>query len=164
MSLYFNEVDELCVRAMSVDPPTDDSTPTQLRAGLRISLREIERLRQELTAREDAHIQALSRVEDLEADLNTPRIADFLEAVKLEALHQRSRWPSEHDTGKADADWFWLLGYLAGKAIRPDCEPDKKLHHIITTAAACLNWHAHATGLATQMRPGTEAPTGVDHG
>lgn len=35
----------------------------------------------------------------------------------------------------------------------------KGLHHIITTAAACLNWYRHATGDATAMRPGTEAPT-----
>ena len=53
-----------------------------------------------------------------------------LEAV--EAAHQRMRWPSEKDAGKTDADWFWLIGYLAGKALH---KPEKRLHHIITAAA-----------------------------
>jgi hypothetical protein len=75
----------------------------------------------------------------LEELINTPHTAEFLEAVKLEAVHQRERWGSEHDYGKTDADWFWLVGYLTGKAIH---KPEKQLHHIITTAAALLNWHA----------------------
>lgn len=156
----------------------------------------------------------------LHAQLNTPHTTDFLEAVRIEAAHQRERWGSEHDAGKTDADWFWLVGYLAGKALGasksealpryrhkkrgttyevlsiaedenrrgtnvviyrgeddgkiwtrpseqffdgrfeelPPKPPEKKLHHIITTAAACLNWHAHATGADTRMRPGIEPP------
>lgn len=86
--------------------------------------------------------------------INSPQIADFLEAVKLEAIHQRERWGTDHDAGKENSDWFWLIGYLAGKAIRPDATPEKMLHHIITTAAACLNWHAARTGSDTRMRPG----------
>jgi hypothetical protein len=115
----------------------------------------LERLLGYAQAERDA---ALNRIAELDAKLNTPHTADFLEAVRLEAAHQRERWAAAHDAGKSDADWFWLLGYLAGKAIRPDCTPEKKLHHIITTAAACLNWHAHATGQDTRMRPGIEAP------
>jgi hypothetical protein len=87
--------------------------------------------------------------------INTPEIDDFLSAVKNEALHQRERWGAEGDAGKHDADWFWLIGYLAGKAIH---QPGKILHHIITTAAACLNWHAHKTGHYAKMRPGIEEP------
>lgn len=87
--------------------------------------------------------------------LNTPEIADFLVAVEREALHQRDRWGSEHDAGKTDADWFWLIGYLAGKAIN---KPEKLLHHVITTAAACLNWHAARLGTHTAMRPGIADP------
>lgn len=86
--------------------------------------------------------------------LNTPEIRDFIVAVEREALHQRERWGSEHDAGKFDSDWFWLIGYLAGKAIRPDTAPEKQLHHIITTAAALLNWHAAKMGAHTSMRPG----------
>lgn len=86
--------------------------------------------------------------------INTPEIRDFIAAVEREALHQRERWGSEHDAGKADADWFWLIGFLAGKAIRPDTTPEKQLHHIITTAAALLNWHSAKIGMHTAMRPG----------
>lgn len=83
--------------------------------------------------------------------IHTPEIDDFLNSVKNEALHQRERWGASHDEGKTDADWFWLLGYLAGKAFN---NPEKILHHIITTAAVCLNWHAAKVGAHTKMRPG----------
>lgn len=98
---------------------------------------------------------ASMELERLDALLNTPHTAEFLEAVKLEAMHQRERWAAEHDAGKTDADWFWLVGYLAGKAIRGD---EKAVHHIITTAAALLNWHAAKTGADTRMRPGIAPP------
>jgi hypothetical protein len=101
-----------------------------------------------------------ARVLELEGMLNTPHIADFLEAVKLEALHQRERWGTEHDAGKAPADWFWLLGYLAGKALASALKGDreKALHHTISSAAVLLNWHAHLSGDDTRMRPGIEPP------
>lgn len=88
-------------------------------------------------------------------ELATPEVADFLAAVEREALHQRDRWGVENDGGKTDADWFWLIGYLAGKALH---KPEKLLHHVITTAAACLNWHAARTGNYTAMRPGIADP------
>lgn len=87
--------------------------------------------------------RAAAELRRLHALINNPHTADFVEAVKSEAAHQRERWAAEHDEGKTDADWFWLVGYLAGKALN---KPEKRLHHIITTAAACLNWHAHLTG------------------
>lgn len=101
--------------------------------------------------------------------INAPHVEDFIEAVKLEAAHQRERWGVEHDAGKTDADWFWLIGYLAGKALHAGtlgCDAvnvsttpatkvsTKQLHHIITTAAACLNWHAQRMGINLRMRPG----------
>lgn len=98
--------------------------------------------------------RAAAELERLDALINNPHTADFVEAVKSEAAHQRERWGAEHDTGKTDADWFWLVGYLAGKAIH---KPEKQLHHIITTAAACLNWHANKVGYDTRMRPGIDA-------
>lgn len=94
-----------------------------------------------------------ARAAELEALINTPHTADFIESVRLEAAHQQTRWGAEHDVGKTDADWFWLIGYLAGKALH---KPEKRLHHIITTAAACLNWHAHLTGHRSKMRPGID--------
>jgi len=96
-----------------------------------------------------------AQAEALRAEINTPHTADFLEAVNLEAAHQRLRWPSETDAGKTDADWFWLIGFLAGKALS---KPEKQLHHIITTAAALMNWHAAKTGTDTRMRPGIADP------
>jgi hypothetical protein len=109
----------------------------------------------EHTAIDTAELEALRRDAARYRELATPEIADFLVAVEREALHQRDRWGSEHDAGKTDADWFWLIGYLAGKAIN---NPEKLLHHIITTAAACLNWHAARLGTHTAMRPGIADP------
>lgn len=86
--------------------------------------------------------------------INTPEVDDFLVAVRNEALHQRERWGAKGDAGKTDADWFWLLGYLAGKAMHNVHE--KRLHHVITAAAALLNWHSQLTGNYAAMRPGIE--------
>jgi hypothetical protein len=106
--------------------------------------------------------------------LNTPEIVDFLAGVEREALHQRERWAAIGDGGKSDADWFWLLGYLGGKALHSGTQAaaarvvgdpehygpheEKRLHHIITVAAACLNWHAARVGAYTAMRPGIAEP------
>lgn len=78
----------------------------------------------------------------LDGLINNPHTDNFLEAVRLEAAHQRERWAPSHDEQKHATDWFWLIGYVAGKALG---KPEKRLHHIITTAAVCLNWHAHET-------------------
>lgn len=91
-------------------------------------------------------------------ELHTPEIVDFLKAVEREALFQRELWAADGDAGKDDGDWFWLLGYLAGKAIRPDASDEKRLHHIITTAAGCLNWHGARVGAYVDMRPGIAPP------
>jgi hypothetical protein len=91
--------------------------------------------------------------------LNTPEIMDFAKALPLEASHQRARWGTDHDSGKTPADWFWLIGYLAGKALHAQTggNTKKALHHVITTAAALCNWHAAILG-KTNMRPGIETP------
>ena len=72
--------------------------------------------------------------------INTPETDEFIAAISREAEHQRQRWPADHDAEKTAWDWFWLIGYLAQKAASADTA-DKFKHHIITTAAACLNWH-----------------------
>ena len=95
---------------------------------------------------------AEAEVARLTALINTPHTNSFLDAVRLEAAHQRERWSVSHDAGKTDADWYWLLAHLAGKAIN---KPEKLLHHIVTTAAACLNWHMART-VGNDMRPGTK--------
>lgn len=103
--------------------------------------------------------QADARIEQLEAEvtrlnriINTPQSNDFLRAVSTEAEHQRQRWGSSHDAEKSPADWFWLIGYLAGKALQAHVANDavKAEHHLITTAAALANWHRMAFGSQTK--------------
>lgn len=98
---------------------------------------------------------AWSEVDRLNGIINTPKKDDFLRAVSTEAEHQRQRWGSDHDAGKTPADWFWLVGYLAGKALHAHTtgDTDKAEHHVITTAAALANWHLAMFG-KTDMRPG----------
>ncbi|WP_186202336.1 Lar family restriction alleviation protein [Burkholderia gladioli] len=105
---------------------------------------------------EDA-VALRAEVNRLNAIINTPQAGDFLRAVSIEAEHQRQRWSSEHDGGKTPADWFWLVGYLAGKALHAHavCDEKKAEHHIITTAAALANWHLAIFG-KTNMRPGIQ--------
>lgn len=99
---------------------------------------------------------AADELERMNSLLNAPEIHEFTEAVAREAAHQRGRWGTEHDSGKSAIEWFWLIGFLATKATQAERYGDheKYLHHIVTTAAACANWHAHAAGTNTDMRPG----------
>ena len=101
--------------------------------------------------------QFQAEIDRLHTIINTPHADDFIRAVSIEAEHQRQRWGSEHDTGKTPADWFWLVGYLAGKALHAHAAAnvEKAEHHIITTAAACANWHRAMFG-KTDMRPGID--------
>lgn len=74
--------------------------------------------------------------------LNTPEYEDFAAGVVSEARHQLTI-REEDDERKEPQDWFWTLGYLAGKALRAAVAGDytKTKHHIITTAALLNNWH-----------------------
>lgn len=115
---------------------------------------------------EEAIVAALAEkdteIARLTALINSPEILDFGRAVTLESAHQRERFGVVHDGGKTPADWFWLVGYLAGKALHSQAAGDlnKSLHHVITTAAACANWHSAMLG-KTDMRPGIDA-TAID--
>ena len=119
-----------------------------------------EKLQQELVAATRRADHAEKRARDLVALINTPLTADFIEGVKIEAAHQRERWGTDHDGGKTSADWFWLIGYLAGKALHSATSGnhEKTNHHIISTAAALFNWHAYLSG-KTNMRPGIYVST-----
>jgi hypothetical protein len=101
-----------------------------------------------------------SEINRLTALLNTPELEDFDKAIVLEAAHQVERWGTAHDAGKTHPDWFWLIGYLAGKALAAAIAGniDKAKHHCISTAAALRNWHAHLRTGQTAMRPGIEDP------
>ena len=85
-------------------------------------------------------------IEGLRKALNTQLLSDFTEAVQREAAHQVARWGEGHDAGKSPEDWLWLIAYLATKATQAARygDRDKYLHHIVTQAAACANWHRHA--------------------
>lgn len=102
------------------------------------------------------------RIAELDALINNPHTEDFLAAVRTEAAHQTERWGTQHDQGKGPTDWFWLLGYLGGKVVWSATHGDRQraLHHVITTAAACLNWHAQLSGVRDAMQPG-HAPSRV---
>lgn len=128
-----------------------DQTATQARAAL-ASAKAQQAVRVPLTDDERAELGRLHAL------VNSPELHSFADGVVLEASHQRERWGSEHDAGKAPADWFWLVGYLAGKALHAQTggNTEKALHHTISTAAALANWHASISEEHTGMRPGID--------
>lgn len=83
------------------------------------------------------------RIDDLERVRDSPETADFIRGIQIEVAHQRERWKAT-DPVKTAADWFWLVGYLAGKALHSAMHGDSKkaLHHTVTAAAALANWHS----------------------
>ena len=101
-----------------------------------------------------------SALANLASILDSPQTSNFLDALKVEAAHQVHRWGVEHDAGKAPEDWFWLLGYLAGKAVHAAKSGDreKALHHTISSGAVLFNWHRALSGTDTRMRPGIAPP------
>src|SRR3989304_332350 len=97
-----------------------------------------------------------SETERLKALINSPELENFLRAVHIEAVHQVERWGTAHDRAKRPADWFWLVGYLAGKALHASVSGNRKkaLHHCISTGAALYNWHCSIKGVDVRMCPG----------
>ncbi len=97
---------------------------------------------------------------ELRGIIYSPLTANFLDGVRREAAHQVARWRAAHDAGKGPEDWFWLIGYLGGKALRAAMlgDTEKALHHTISTAAALFNWHRQLSGVSNSMRPGIEPP------
>lgn len=97
-----------------------------------------------------------AETEDLKALVNAPEVEAFLRGCHIEAVHQVERWGTAHDRAKRPADWFWLVGYLAGKALHAAAAGDieKAKHHTISTAAALYNWHCAISGTDVRMCPG----------
>lgn len=95
--------------------------------------------------------------QELRALVNSPELENFLRGVHIEAVHQVDRWGDANDRAKRPADWFWLVGYLAGKALHAVVvgDRDKALHHCISTAAALYNWHCAIKGTDIRMSPGS---------
>lgn len=85
---------------------------------------------------------ARARVTELEQTINSPHNADWFEGVRIEAAHQMERWIL-YDEKKEDTDWYWTLGYLAGKCLAAMAKGDieKAKHHTISTGALLLNWY-----------------------
>lgn len=108
----------------------------------------------------------VSRITELERAINTPHTDEFFLSVRMEAAHQIERWGSEHDEGKTPTDWLFLVGHLASKAATHQTlatatgahfqreHEDKAKHHVISSAAALLNWFRAMTGDTSEMRPG----------
>jgi hypothetical protein len=94
------------------------------------------------TAELQALLAAKGEAERLHALINNPQTSDFLDAVRAEKAHQIERWGTAHDRSKSAEHWFWLVGYLAGKALRASISGDrqKALHHCVSSAAAVGNW------------------------
>lgn len=74
--------------------------------------------------------------------IETPITEDFWEGVKREKEFQLSTW-SDSDARKTHAEWYWLVGFLAGKALTAAIVGDrtKALHHTISAATALSLWH-----------------------
>lgn len=105
-----------------------------------------------LTAAEhDALLAAAAERDRLLALINSPETLRFLEGTRLEIVHQVQRWGTVRDRAKEPADWFWLLGYLSGKALRAhvDGDREKAQHHCISSAAVLANWHTHIATAGT---------------
>lgn len=99
----------------------------------------------------------LAELARLQAMINSPITLEYLRGTANEIVHQVERWGTVHDRAKEPQDWFWLVGYLAGKALAAHLagNTEKALHHTISTGAALGNWHAHIRLGTSEMQPGS---------
>lgn len=101
-------------------------------------------------------LDARAQRDRLHALVNHPHTLSFLEGTRLEVVHQVERWGTVHDRAKQPQDWYWLVGYLSGKALRAhvDGDVEKALHHTVSSAAVLANWHAHISLVNNGFTPG----------
>lgn len=107
--------------------------------------------------RAEVRLEAMqAEIDRLTAVINRPHIGMWTDEVVLEAAHQRERWQGD-DATKTPEQWFWLVGYLAGKALAASRGGDMKKarHHTVSTAAVLAHWAAFAMGEETVFSPGT---------
>lgn len=110
---------------------------------------QLEVLREHLDEQQAEHARLL-------AIINTPETESFIAGVSREKEHQLQRWGQAHDRNKEPQNWFWLVGYLAGKALHAAVKGDreKALHHTISAAACLAHWHdALKTGERDPSKP-----------
>ena len=135
----------------------------------------------DLNGERQAHGKAADELRRLHTLLNSPELISFRDGVVLEAAHQRERWGTTKDGGKTALDWFQLVISLSTRAAEHhkeaerlthllptaglqssnmaqqiDYHREKAVHHTITCAAACANWHAAMLGL-TNMKRGDDS-------
>ncbi len=111
-------------------------------------------------------VELKDKVSELEATLaksreawDGPETDDFIAGVRREAAHQITRWGASHDDRKTPEETYWVVGYLAGKALAALRQGDleKFRHHAITTSAALLNWHGRVSSTPTEQSKEGEA-------
>lgn len=98
----------------------------------------------QVTADGGFYREVAAELRRLDGLINSAETEDFIEGVRLEAAHQVERWGASDRQNKDHAAWFWLVGYLGGKALRAAITGDyeKARHHTISTAAALAHWHS----------------------
>jgi hypothetical protein len=104
-------------------------------------------------------VEAAETIERLVWLLSRPYIGAWVDEIMVEAAHQRERWGAKHDVGKNPQDWFWLGGYLGGKALHAHITGDLALarHHTVSAGAVLAHWAAQISGDENVMRPGVGA-------
>lgn len=97
-----------------------------------------ESLRPELKAGWENAAQAVKKTV-IETAVNAP----FLAGLNVEEQYQQLIWGTPHDREKTPHAWYWLLAYLAGKAVTAQQTGDfeKAMHHTISSAAMLSQWH-----------------------
>lgn len=92
--------------------------------------------------------------EGVAVDADVPIVDDFFTGTRVEMDHQIRRWGRTHDKAKTAEDWFWLLGFLAGKALAAVRAQDreKALHHCISSAAVLGHWHEAIKGATATLK------------
>jgi hypothetical protein len=105
--------------------------------------------------------EAADEIQRLRDLINSPSKEEWTKAVVIEAAHQSERWPAAQDAAKTPEDWFWLVGYLAGKCLASfkQGDMDKARHHTISTAAVCYQWSKSIEGMLNIIR---EDDTSID--
>lgn len=103
--------------------------------------------------------EPVAELERLRSLIGRPYVGAWVDEILIEAAHQRDRWGADQDHGKAPEDWFWLVGYLAGKALaaHKSGDSDKARHHTVSTAAVLAHWAAAISGSENVFRPGLGA-------
>ncbi len=132
-----------------------------IEGGDRCVRRGFDRLERLVTSKDSELATKNARLLELEGRINTPHTDDWFEAVRLEAAHQVERFGAT-DGDKDGPAWFWLLSWLAGKALHAwkDGDSEKMKHHLVSSSACLLNWWRHVAGEAPapSMRPGIADP------